>query len=74
LKRKPGNITPVVAKEIVEAAKAALVVDRAKRPEKCVACASEMSSPTSTEGLCWICRRLKISAWRDSDNQLSAPE
>ena len=74
MKRKPTSTAPVVAKEIVEAAKASIVVDRAKRPEKCVACSSEMSSPTSTEGLCWICRRLKISAWRDSDNQLSAPE
>jgi hypothetical protein len=24
--------------------------------------------------LCWVCRRLKISAWRDSDQQLSAQE
>jgi hypothetical protein len=74
VKRKPPVSTPVVAKEIAESAKASVTADRAKRPEKCVACASELSSPTSMEGLCWICRRLKISAWRDSDNQLSAPE
>jgi len=24
--------------------------------------------------LCWVCRHLKISAWRDADHQLSAQE
>lgn len=75
LKRKTSPIVPVVvAKEISESAKKYIFGDRAKKLEKCVACSMELSSPTSTEGLCWICRRLKISAWRDSDNQLSAPE
>lgn len=46
---------------------------KAKRPARCVVCASEVS-PTSTEGLCWVCRRLKISAWRDTDSQMSAQE
>jgi hypothetical protein len=31
-------------------------------------------APISAEDLCWVCRRLKISAWRDSDNQAAAQE
>jgi hypothetical protein len=76
LKRKPNTTAePVVAKEISEAAKASISVDKGKhKVVKCTVCSSELSSPTSNEGLCWICRRLKISAWRDSDNQLASPE
>ncbi len=42
-------------------------------PAKCVICGSPCA-PTSTEGLCWVCRRLKISAWRDSDTQAASQE
>ncbi|MCC7153442.1 MAG: hypothetical protein IT161_02640 [Bryobacterales bacterium] len=40
---------------------------------KCVVCGDPVAQ-LSTEELCWVCRRLKISAWREVDNQLSAPE
>ncbi|MBX9603633.1 MAG: hypothetical protein K2X35_21685 [Bryobacteraceae bacterium] len=40
---------------------------------KCVVCGDETPAGAS-EGLCWVCRRLKISAWRDADTQLSAQE
>ncbi len=64
---------PVVAQEILEQAKKLLEADRLKRPERCVVCHSECP-PNSVEGLCWVCRRLKISAWLDSDQQMSAQE
>lgn len=32
----------------------------------CVVCGSEARSD-GEEKLCWVCRRLKISAWRDSE-------
>jgi hypothetical protein len=44
-----------------------------KKPAGCIICGEE-SAPISTEGLCWVCRRLKLSAWRDSDTQISAQE
>lgn len=44
-----------------------------KAAPRCVICGNDVA-PFSTEELCWICRRLKISAWRDSDNQASAQE
>lgn len=45
----------------------------ASRLPKCVVCGDPVAQ-FSTEELCWVCRRLKISAWRESDNQLSSPE
>jgi len=40
---------------------------------QCVVCGSEVA-PFSTENLCWVCRRLKISAWRDNENQSAIQE
>jgi hypothetical protein len=66
-------LVPVVSKEILEQAKLALQTDRMKPLGKCKVCESEVA-PNSAEGLCWVCRRLKISAWRDSDHQMPAQE
>jgi hypothetical protein len=40
----------------------------AAQEAKCVVCGDPVA-PFSAEALCWVCRRLKISAWRESDNQ-----
>jgi hypothetical protein len=45
----------------------------AKKPAKCVVCGAEVA-PFSTEELCWVCRRLKISAWRDVEGQTAIQE
>lgn len=72
MKRKPATSpTPVVPKELLERAKSSYVADRLRRTAKCVICGSE-SAPISDEDLCWVCRRLKISAWLDNDTQMSA--
>jgi len=44
-----------------------------KAQGRCVVCGDEVA-PFSVEELCWVCRRLKISAWREADVQASAPE
>jgi hypothetical protein len=76
-KRTPAPATPVsatvVPEAIIEQARRAIEADRIKKPAQCVVCGGECA-PNSTEGLCWVCRRLKFSAWRDSDSQLSAQE
>ncbi len=69
----PTTEQPVIAKEILDLAKLALEPEQSMRPAKCVVCSSDCA-PNSSEGLCWICRRLKISAWRDSDTQMGAQE
>jgi len=62
-----------VDKRILESAKSGLETDKLNRTSKCVVCGSACPAD-STEGLCWVCRRLKISAWRDSDQQAAAQE
>lgn len=73
MKKKITKEVPVVSKEILEQAKKAIHADRVKPVAKCKVCEGEVA-PTSTEGLCWVCRRLKISAWRDIDQQMASPE
>ena len=63
----------VAPEALVEQARLAIEADRAKKPAQCVVCGGDCA-PNSTEGLCWVCRRLKLSAWRDSDSQLSVQE
>ncbi len=76
-KRTPDSEAPVretvVPEAIVEQARRAIQAERAKKPARCVVCGGECA-PNSAEGLCWVCRRLKLSAWRDSDSQISAQE
>ncbi|MEQ1886041.1 MAG: hypothetical protein ABL967_13335 [Bryobacteraceae bacterium] len=64
---------PVIPQTLIEEAKRAIEADRIKKPAKCVVCGEE-TAPTSTEGLCWVCRRLKLSAWRDADSQMPMQE
>jgi hypothetical protein len=64
---------PVVPPALMEEARRAIQSDRLNRPAKCVVCGEECA-PNSVEGLCWVCRRLKLSAWRDSDSQMPAQE
>ena len=74
MKRKPElRSESIVPKEILERAKELCETDQLKPPSKCVICGSPCA-PKSTEELCWVCRRLKISAWRESDQQMPAQE
>jgi len=63
----------VVSPAILEGARRSLDSERPGTVTKCMVCASEATSG-GEEPLCWVCRRLKISAWRDVDNQLSSQE
>jgi hypothetical protein len=59
---------PVIDQKLLDEAKRALLSEMTPRMAKCTVCGAGCA-PNSTEGLCWVCRRLKISAWRDSDQQ-----
>jgi hypothetical protein len=71
---------PVISPEILEAAKKSAEPERPTAAKCCVVCGSSttpLTGPQSAEedSLCWVCRRLKISAWREaSDQQASAQE
>ncbi|MBM3787413.1 MAG: hypothetical protein FJW30_23895 [Acidobacteria bacterium] len=70
MKRKTA--AKVIAPEILVSARASAGIDsRSKIAPKCEVCGSD-SAPNAMEALCWVCRRLKISAWRDSDLQASS--
>jgi len=63
----------VVPAEILEKAKRSLSNDQLKKTVKCIVCSAE-TSPDLAEQLCWVCRRLKISAWRDNEQQMPGQE
>jgi hypothetical protein len=75
MKRKPQvQPTPVISPEIMEGAKrSAVQSDKAVIAVKCSVCGSEATN-AGGEQLCWVCRRLKISAWRDVESQMPAQE
>jgi hypothetical protein len=74
MKRKPPmNPEPVISPEILEEARRSLDSDRVKPMGKCFVCGGE-ATPNPVEQLCWVCRRLKFSAWRENDSQAPAQE
>jgi hypothetical protein len=74
MKRKPQpKNDPIIPAEILEQAKRSVSTDRLKKLTKCSVCAAETSDP-GEEPLCWVCRRLKISAWREIEQQMPAQE
>jgi hypothetical protein len=78
MKKKP-IVEPIIAPEILRLAQKAAEPERGPVPKKCAVCGTLCTPLTGPQGaaeedLCWVCRRLKISAWRESDQQLSAQE
>jgi hypothetical protein len=67
---KPETLVPA---EILEQAQFALSPDRLARAAKCSVCGAE-TTVVAGEPLCWVCRRLKISAWRENEQQAPAQE
>jgi hypothetical protein len=64
---------PVVPAELLEQAKRAISPDRLTKAVKCSVCGAD-TTIAATEPLCWVCRRLKISAWREIEQQMPAQE
>jgi hypothetical protein len=75
MKRKPPlKSERIVPPELLERAKRAVSADRLKAPAQCVVCGADTEALAESEPLCWVCRRLKISAWRDVDQQVPMQE
>lgn len=72
-RKQPPPDETVVSRQILEQARKSVSTDRAKPARRCMVCGSECA-PNSVEDLCWVCRRLKISAWSEVDQQMSAQE
>jgi hypothetical protein len=74
MKRKQAKTETVIPAEILEQAKRAISEDRLKKPAApCAVCGSD-TGVAGPEPLCWVCRRLKISAWRDIEQQAPLQE
>lgn len=74
MKRKmQTKIEPVVPPDLLEQAKRSVSPDRINKLIKCSVCGADTTS-ASNEPLCWVCRRLKISAWREIEQQMPAQE
>ena len=69
---KGADLMPVPP-ELLELAKRAVSADRIKKATKCIVCNAETMS-AGDEPLCWVCRRLKISAWREIEQQIPIQE
>jgi ribosomal protein S27AE len=68
---KPEQVVPA---EILEQAKRSVSEDRLnKKTPRCAVCGAE-TSMAGPEPLCWVCRRLKVSAWREIEQQPPAQE
>jgi hypothetical protein len=73
-RKAPAKPTePVVSPEILEQAKRAISADKAKSVSKCTVCGAGITE-AAPEQLCWVCRRLKTSAWHDIEQQMPAQE
>ena len=67
-------LTAETGKEVlIEKVVRAIQSDQLKKLARCTVCGDECA-PNSSESLCWVCRRLKLSAWRDNDTQMPAQE
>jgi hypothetical protein len=85
MKRKiPAKPEPVVQASLLEQAKRSissdgitksdrLASDRTTKVAKCSVCGGETTT-VGSEPLCWVCRRLKISAWREIEQQMPVQE
>ncbi len=50
-----------------------LEAEAQERTIRCVIC-STATQAGSPDHMCWVCRRLKISAWREVEQQMPAQE
>jgi hypothetical protein len=77
MKKKP-IAEPIISPEILELAKRSVEQEIPQKKRSCGVCGSDCSPLTGPQmdddTLCWVCRRLKISAWRESEQQMSAQE
>jgi hypothetical protein len=79
MKKKLIAEPPIISPKILELAKKSVAAERPVAAKPCAVCGTTctpLTGPNSSENesLCWVCRRLKISAWRDSDHQMAAQE
>lgn len=71
--KKPPTDTSVVDGKLLASAKKYVFDTTPRATQKCRVC-DEPGATAESEGLCWVCRRLKISAWREIEVQMPMNE
>ncbi|MEX2299695.1 MAG: hypothetical protein WD733_02090 [Bryobacterales bacterium] len=76
--RKKANPSPtqevrVIDPALLEAARKTVFEPKPPKTFACRVCTSAGATEQS-DGLCWVCRRLKISAWREIEQQMPLSE
>lgn len=71
--KKPPTDTPVVDGKLMASAKRYVFDTTPRVTQKCRVC-DEQGATAETDGLCWICHRLKVSAWREIEVQMPMNE
>jgi len=70
---KRSSEQPVIDPRMLEAAKMTVFEPKPEKTFACRVCGTEGATEQS-ERLCWVCLRLKISAWRDTEQQMMFTE
>jgi hypothetical protein len=70
-----GGEVPIVSPQLIDGAKDFVLRSKPVRRVPCrVPGCGVLGATERSDGLCWVCQHLKISAWRDSAAQESASE
>jgi hypothetical protein len=72
-KASPAPETRVIDPAVLESAHKTVFQPKPLQTFACRVCGSDGATDQS-DGLCWVCRRLKISAWREIEQQLPLSE
>lgn len=77
--KKKRSPEAIISPEILAMAKNSVEPERTPATKRCAVCGGAtvpLTGPQNADEdeLCWVCRRLKISAWRESEQQASAQE
>ena len=67
-KKRVSREPVVVDAKVIESARKIIFEPQPRKTFKCRVC-GEPGATDESEGLCWVCRRLKISAWKEVELQ-----
>ena len=71
--KKIQDPSDIIDPKLMASAKKVIFEPSMRKTFDCKVC-GEPGASQESEGLCWVCRRLKISAWREVEMQLPMNE
>jgi hypothetical protein len=71
--KKIQDSSDIIDPKLMASAKKVIFEPSMRKTFDCKVC-GEPGASQESEGLCWVCRRLKISAWREVEMQLPMNE